>query len=184
MKLPPFVLLMIENEDDRQFLERAYIQYHRLMYAQALEITRSSEAAEDAVSESLIALINKISLLRTLDCNKLRSYFVITVRHTAISMLNRRKRERIAPDADLEEIAGTVRTDERLLARAGVEAIKNAIRALPEREKDIMLMKFFREMSDEEIAGETGLKPVSVRVHLSRARKHLAQLLERGEGEK
>ena len=43
-------------------------------------------------------------------------------------------------------------------------------------------MKYFREMTDEEIAEEIGVRPVSVRVHLSRARKHLAQLLlERGE---
>ena len=73
--------------------------------------------------------------------------------------------------------------DNRLLEEAGIEGVKEAIRALPPREKDLMLMKYFREMTEQEIADETGLKPVSVRVHLSRARKRLARLLkERGAG--
>ena len=182
MKLLPLVFLLIENEDDRAFLENVYLQYHRLMYAQALQILRQSQAAEDAVSDSLLALTKKISLLRTFECNKLRSYVVITVKHTAISRLNRRKWERLPGDAAMEEVAGTDRADARLLEQAGIEGVKAAIRALPPREKDLMLKKYFREMTEQEIADETGLKPVSVRVHLSRARKHLARLLaERGE---
>lgn len=176
----PLVFFLIENEDDRAFLENIYTQYHRLMYAQALRILNQSEAAEDAVSDSLLALMKKISLLRTFECNKLRSYVVITVRHTAISHLNKRKRETLPGDVAFEDLTGADRTDDRLLAQAGVDSIKNAIRSLPPREKDIMLMKYFREMTEEEIALEMGLKAVSVRVHLSRARKHLAQALLEG----
>lgn len=182
MELIPLVFLLIENEDDRLFLENVYIQYHRLMYAQALQILKQSQAAEDAVSDSLLSLAKKISLLRSFDCNKLRSYAVITVKHTAITRLNRGKRERLPGDAALEEMAGTARVDARLLSQAGIEGVKEAIRALPSREKEMMLMKYFREMTEQEIADEMGLKPVSVRTCLSRARKHLAQLLkERGE---
>ena len=79
----PFVFLLIESDEDRLFLEGVYLEYHRLMYAQALQITRRSEAAEDAVSDSLLALMKKIDLLRTLPCNKLRSYLVITVKRAA-----------------------------------------------------------------------------------------------------
>ena len=182
MELIPLVFLLIENEDDRLFLENVYLQYHRLMYVQALQILKQSQAAEDAVSDSLLALIKKISLLRTFDCNKLRSYVVITVRHTALTHLNRGKRELLPGDATLEEMAGTAKVDARLLSHAGVEGIKDAIRALSPREKDLMLMKYFREMTEQEIADEMRLKPVSVRTCLSRARKHLTQLLkERGE---
>ena len=183
MELIPLVFLLIENEDDRLFLENVYLQYHRLMYTQAQDILKQSQAAEDAVSDSLLSLTKKISLLRSFDCNKLRSYVVITVRHTAITRLNRRKRERLPGDAVFDEMAGTARVDTHLLSQAGIEGIKEAIRALPPREKDLMLMKYFRDLTEQEMADEMGLKPVSVRVHLSRARKHLAQLLkERGEG--
>lgn len=173
----PFVLMMIDSEEDRLFLEGLYLEYHQLLYGMALRVTRSRDMAQDAVSESLIALIKKIDLLRTLECNKLRAYLVITVKHTAISMLNRGKRETAADDSAFVNLSDGFGADEGALARAGVDSIKAAIRQLPEREKTVMLMRYFRELSDEEIANELGIRPVSVRVQLSRARKHLAQKL-------
>ena len=179
----PLIFLLIENEDDRLFLEGVYMEHHGLMYAQALKITRNSQEAEDAVSEGMLALIKKIDLLRTLPCNKLRAYVVITVKHMALNRYKQKKQENVAGDIAIEDLAGNGSVDENLLSQAGIEQVKNAIAALPQREKDIMLMKYFRELSDAEIAEEMGVKEVSVRVHLSRARKHLAQVLqERGMG--
>ena len=93
--------------------------------------------------------------------------------------VRRQKRER--GGMETEDLADMRRVEDRLMAQAGVERVKNLIRALPEREKTVMLMKYFREMTDEEIAEETGLRPVSVRVCLSRARKHLADALKGGD---
>lgn len=178
----PLIFLLIENDEDRQFFESLYLDYHRLMYAQALQITRSAQDAQDAVSDSMLALIRKIDLLRAMPCNKLRSYIVITVKHQAINRYNRKKREQPMDDTVLSIFPGTEKVDDALMEQAGVERIKNAISALPSREKEIMLMRYFREMTDEEIAAEMGIRSVSVRVHLSRARKHLAQLLAEQEG--
>ena len=174
--LIPFVFLLTEGEDDRLFLEGVYEEYHRLMYAQALRVLRDGGMAQDAVSDSLMALMKKIPLLRTLECNKLRAYAVITVRHTAISLLNKRNREPAADEA-LINLEDGFRVDEGALARAGVQEIKRAVRSLPPRERDAMLMRYFRNMSDEEIAQEMGIRAVSVRVQLTRARKHMAALL-------
>ena len=174
----PLVFLTMEPGDDRAFLEQAYLDYHRLMYAQALRVLRDDAAAEDAVSDALLSLMKKISLLRTFDRNKLRAYCVITVKHAAISALRRRQREHPATEEDrLADTADEGRVEDRLLERAGVERIKAAIRRLPEQEMRIMVMRYFREMTDGEIAQETGLQPVSVRVHLSRARKRLREIL-------
>ena len=174
----PLVLLTMEPGDDRAFLEQAYLDYHRLMYAQALRVLRDAAAAEDAVSDALLSLTKKIPLLRTFDRNKLRAYCVITVKHAAISALRRRQREHPATEEDrLADTADEGRVEDRLLERAGVERIKAAIRRLPEQEMRIMVMRYFREMTDGEIAQETGLQPVSVRVHLSRARKRLREIL-------
>ncbi len=177
----PWVFLLIENDEDRLFLEGLYMEYHSLLYGQALRILKKPEAAQDAVSDAILALTKKISLLRTLPCNKLRAYLVITVKHQAINQYHRAKRETTGGEIVLEDLAAPGRTEDALLEQAGVERIKNAILALPPREKDVMLMRYFREMTDEEMAAEMGLRPVSVRVHLTRARKHLAILLQQEE---
>lgn len=176
----PFVFLMLDHEEDRLFLEGLYMEYRVLMYAQALKITRNTQEAEDAVSEGMLALMKKTALLRTLPCNKLKAYVVITVKHMALNRYRKMKRESTAGGIAAEEMPGSASTEEALFSRAGIEAIKAAICALPEREKEIMLMKYFRELTDAEIAEETGLREVSVRVHLSRARKHLSGMLAEG----
>lgn len=181
--LPPIALMMIDNEEDRLFIEGLYLEYRQLMYGMALRVTRNGEMAQDAVSESLLALIKKIDVLRSLECNKLRSYVVITVRHTAITLLKRGRRELPQEDDAFVNLSDSFGADDAALDNAGVEEIKRAVRALPEREREIMLMRFFREMTDDEIASALGIRPVTVRVQISRARKHLALLLGK-EGER
>lgn len=177
----PLMLLLIENEEDRRFLEEVYLSRYRLMYAQALLLLRSPAAAEDAVSESMLALAKKTPLLRSLPCNKLTAYVVITVKHLALNQLRKRKREDVTWDGEMEDRAAPGETEDGVMAQAGVERIKDAICALPEREKEILMMKYFRELSDDEIAGELKIRPVSVRVAVSRARVHLKALLQGGD---
>lgn len=178
----PFIFLMLASDEERQFFEDLYVQYHRLMYAQALQITRDGSAAQDVISDSMMALMKKSDLLRTFPCNKLRSYIVITVKHHAINHFNRQRREQPMDDAMMVDLSGNERVEDGMMEAAGVERIKQAIYMLPHREKDIMMMRYFREMTDEEIGEEMGIRAVSVRVHLSRARKHLSQLLSWKEG--
>lgn len=173
----PLVLTQMEPGDDRDFMEQVYLSHHRLMYAQALRVLREEAAAQDAVSDALVALMKKISVLRGLECNKLKAYVIITVKHAAIAILRRHQREPLTETGEFVEISAPDRTDGRLLERDGVERIKDFIRRLPPQEKQIMLMRYFRDMTEEEIGREMGLKTVSVRVHLSRARKKLGQLM-------
>ena len=53
---------------------------------------------------------------------------------------------------------------------------------LPPREKDALMMRYFQQLSDLEIADALGIAPVSARALISRARKRLRNLLEEGRG--
>lgn len=177
----PLILTTIENNDDRALMEELYLRYHHLMYAQALRVLNNSYAAEDAVSDAIEALIKKISLLSNMDCNKRKAYAVITVRHMAINLYRRHSRETVLEDEFLELIPSNSRVEDHVLEAAGVEEIKEAIYQLSENDRDILMMRFFREMSDAEISKELGILPATARVRTSRARKHLIKLLERRE---
>lgn len=174
----PLILLVLDSREDRDFLEALYREHYRLMYYQALKIAHTPEAAQDAVSDAILALTKKIDLLRTLPRNKQAAYLVITVKHQALNLLNRKKREDVTWDGNLPETPDAARPEDGIMAQSGVERIKRAILQLPPREKEIMLMRYFREMKDEEIAKELGVRPGTVRVHLTRARDHLSALLQ------
>lgn len=164
-------------------MEELYLRYHHLMYVQALRVLNDDYAAEDAVSDAIEALIHKISLLRDLDGNKRKAYVVITVRHMAINHYRRHSRETVVKDELLEAIPSNSQVDDRAIENSGVEEIKEAIYELNESDREILMMRYFREMSDTEISRELGILPTTARVRMSRARKRLIMLLEGKEAE-
>ena len=59
-----------------------------------------------------------------------------------------------------------------------LDAIRQAICTLPEREKDALMKRYFLKMTEEEIAAAWQVRPVTVRVTISRARNHLKTILQ------
>lgn len=176
------LLLAAAPEDDRCFMEKLYADFQRLMYAQALMITHSRAAAEDVVGDSLVALIQKIDTIRPMQRNILRAYVVITVRNTALNAVRRQKApdggERVVPIEDMR-LADPSGTEDWLMRRERMEFVKNAVRSLPQREMQVMMMKYFQDLSDAQIAKAMGIKEGSVRSLINRGRQHLRLLLKR-----
>jgi len=176
-------LLLVDSPQDADFLSDLYQTYYRLLYGQALCVLRNAQDAEDAVSTAMIRLTSKIDVLRSLPCNKLEAYLVITVKNTAINAYRQRKR-RVARSAgtveDLQVTDPDTSPEHQVFSSLGVERVKNAIRALPQREQQALMMRYFQQLTDDEIARDLGLKPVSVRALISRGRSRLAEILMQG----
>lgn len=107
----PICILTIQDEDDRAYMSRLFVQYHRLMYQCTYEVLDDKWATEDAVQTTLLRLIDRIDVVRQLDESKLPGYIAAACRHTAYNVLrhNRRhprcrwrtrRRRRPAPDMD------------------------------------------------------------------------------------
>ena len=74
MLLFPAAILTISDESDRDFMKHLYINHAAWMFRVARAMTDSKQDAEDVVGEACVALIRKISLLRTLERNVLRRF--------------------------------------------------------------------------------------------------------------
>ena len=83
----PIIILTIENEDDREFMSELYCDFSKLIFSKVYSIVKNREAAEDIVQETVIKLIDKVELLKTLDRRRLASYIIETGRNTAIDYL-------------------------------------------------------------------------------------------------
>lgn len=77
----------------QEFITQIYKKYDRLMLFTAKKYLMDLQECEDAVQESLLKLMSRIELLRTLEEPVLTSYVVTTVRNTAINILRRQKRD-------------------------------------------------------------------------------------------
>lgn len=73
MIIMPLSILAIEDDSDRAFMEQLYLDHHAAMKRTARRILHHPEDAEDFVQSVCIALCKKVSLLREMECNSLRS---------------------------------------------------------------------------------------------------------------
>ena len=67
----PICILTIQDEDDRAYMSRLFVRYHRLMYQCTYEVLDDKWATEDAVQTTLLRLIDRIDVVRQLDESKL-----------------------------------------------------------------------------------------------------------------
>ena len=61
----PYCILLIENEDDREFMASLYQRYNRLMYDTIIKMAKNPHDTEDILQNALVRLIDKIGLLRS-----------------------------------------------------------------------------------------------------------------------
>lgn len=72
---------------------------------------------------------------------------------------------------------GADRADERLDAQATARVVADAIRTLPRKQRDVLLLYAWCDLTPNEIAGALGVPAGTVRSLLSRARVRLAAVL-------
>ena len=170
-----------QADDERQFLAACYQRHRISMIRLAKCYAADSAAVEDIVSDSLVALMEKIDLLRTLTEEQERAYVLAVVRNTAMDELQRKQRQfgRFLRDGDeaLALYPDPTALEEKVLMRETMAAVRRAIAELPEKEQQVLRLKVLENRTDAEIAAETGLSPGSIRQYLHRARGRLREKL-------
>lgn len=169
----------IENEDDRRFMERIYAAYYGVMYQKALSYLHNHHAAEDVVADVMLKLIDRMNLLRECKRASLRSYLLACAKNESINRLRREKRRYSFSDVEekLKALPGECDVDASLLQEAQIQAMTLALKQLPDRELEILRMKYYDGLSDAEIARIFLIGQNSVRTLVNRARKRVRELL-------
>lgn len=173
----PIVILAIESDSDREYMTSLYKDHHALMLKTAWNYTRNKADVEDIVSDSCASLIVNIEKLRNMERNALRVYIVTTVRNTAIDFCRKQQRTNArflyVDDEVTERMADNESIEKRVFLREEIEQVMRLLRNLPERERDVLRLKYQKGLKDREIAELVGLAESSVRKYIERARKHL-----------
>lgn len=175
----PIIMTMAEAPDDQAFLLHLYNTHQRLMMATALKCTNDVAAAEDIVHDSVVRLIGKIDLLRTMPESVLAGYIATTVRNVAIDHLRRQaaelRRSAEMPDEDVPDTELTM--DELVMMAERRESLLAVWPKLSEDDRLVLEGKYILGYSDRELAEMLGCREVTVRVKLTRARKKCSRLL-------
>ncbi|MEA4896699.1 MAG: RNA polymerase sigma factor [Christensenellaceae bacterium] len=141
----------------------------------------NQQDVEDAVSQTIISLIEKVSLIKSLPRPVLRAYVVSTIRNTPLNHVRYKQRRcmqgvplddalmKTIPDAS-QDVEASVLNDDSV---AHMEAM---IEKPNEREAELLRQRYFLDLSDQEITKVWNVKPETVRKAIYRARKHLMAL--------
>ena len=179
----PVCILIIEDEDDRAFMEELYICYHRLIYSTIKNIVSDQWAIEDIMQSALVKLIDKIPLLRARATTQRINYIITTAKNTALDYV--RKNSRYAPDMSLDEdfdlefnSSSAHEIEDMILKQEAFDALARVWEHLDVRSKYLLEGYYILEKTTPQLAKELGLKPESVRMALSRARKQAYGLIE------
>lgn len=177
----PFVILAIEDDSDKAFMTELFLRYERLMYSEARKIIKNQCDPDDIVNTALVKLIEKMSTLRSLSERQRVNYLITTVKHTALTEVMRRSRETNSIDDEdwyeRDQLCADESVEECVERREDVDRLEQVWNQLDSKSRFLLEARYFLEQDDMEIAMSLGIKPDSVRMGLSRARKKAKTLL-------
>jgi len=154
-------------------------QYATALYRVAYSVLRNPADAEDAVQETFLRVVRHRDTL-----NEVRDHRVWLIRIVWNIVLDRKRRAKTRPETDdVAELArvlpSTGISAEELAAAAQHHAyVLACVEKLPAKEREVLMLSAFEELSSVEIAEVLGITESSVRSRLFRARNLIAGLLD------
>ena len=178
----PLAILLIENDEDRQFLAELYLQYRGLLYKEAVKHFGSgSQEIEDAVGNSAVRMCKYCKKLQSLPCNKRPFYLVKIVRSVCNTQLAELQKQSERHDwfADSETAEDAV--DESgapniVFSRVYADDLLNSFVELSQRDRELIRMRHIDLMNYDEIAKVLHISEGTARTAVSRAKARLENL--------
>lgn len=176
-----FYLSIIEDESDKRFFERIYLQYSDDIFRRVYGILRNREDTEDAVQDTWQKIYVHLGKLREMDDKVLRAYIMSIAKNHAITIFRKRKKEEeLMCDADIADVAESLGEGEFFASFDGAErtVILSCIEKLGEKYGDVLVYYYLHGHSIKEISKLMNVSPNTVGSRLARARMKLYELLK------
>lgn len=178
----PYYNIAIEDDDDRAFMEALYINYHRLMYSEINKIVGNTWDTEDILQTIVIKLIDKIALLRSRSRDQLINYIISACKYTAYNFLRNQGRLRETPLEGYDNVPDTEHTGHEvelyMIKEEDLNSLAKIWPLLDSRTQCLLEGYYILEKPMVELGTDLGIKPDSVRMALTRARKKAFDYLQ------
>ena len=162
---------------DQNILEKLYHQHFNKTFRTAYLVTRDYQLAEDATQEAFLRAFSKLSTLREIE--KFGSWVSVIAANYSIDLL--RKNRKIFLTDHISIHAGNSPEDspqESWEKNETAREIREALFLLEPGDREILILKYFNELSIKEIASLIEAPAGTVKSRLFRARKKIRVLVE------
>ena len=156
-------------------VEHLYAAHYVRLVRLAVLLVRDVETAEEVVQDSFVAMHGRWGTLAEPD--KALAYLRRAVVNHARSVL-RRRGVRARHEATAPVVRHLPGADEEALADERRTAVLDALRRLPDRQREVLALRYYLDLSEAEIAETLGISRGAVKSHASRGVTALRTLME------
>ena len=172
------VVELIQRKDPKS-LEEALALLQNTVFSFSMKVCGQRQDAEDTMQE---VLLKSIPNLPKFDSPRALMVWLYKVAKNRCLMSRRRSKfapkealslEELMPDRqELQKLSGSPdgTPETSLLRRENAKHLREAVQKLPAEYRLILVLHDMEELSDEDVAEITGLRPGTIRVRLHRAR--------------
>lgn len=154
-------------------VEELYAAHYRQLVRLAVMLVRDVESAEEVVQDSFVAMHGRWRALK--DPDKGLAYLRQTVVNKARSVLRHRGVEgRYIPPVRPDRHGA----DDDVLVLDRRARVLDALRELPPRQREVLALRFYLDLSEADIASSLGISRGAVKSHASRGSATLRTLLK------
>lgn len=177
-----FICTTIQDPDDKEYMLWIYEEFQNLMFYTAKKYINDQMTCEDIVQECIVKLIQKIDVIRGKERCILAGYIVSIIRNVSINYLKSegvRQKHSVGFDEEtMDQLPSSeLSIEEMLLAKEKSSLISIAMEQLSVTERLLLEGKYILEYSDDELAKQLNCKSGSIRMKLTRARRHALSIL-------
>lgn len=166
-------------EGDNSAFDVLLSRYQQKLYSYILFLVRDADTANDIFQETFVKAIMTIRQGRYVESGKFSAWITRIAHNMVIDKFRQDKNMKVisndASDVDLFNNASLadITIEMKMITEQSLSDVSRLMRELPDNQREVIYMRFYRNMSFKEIADATG---VSINTALGRMRYGLINL--------
>ena len=173
------LFLNLLNFDERTSIEVIYVEKSRQLLNVAYSILKDEHESQDAVQQSFEKLVLKRNKIDLTDQARVYGYLRVVVRNQAIDIYNKKKRitykePEFINNLDIED---DIDIERELIDFENSKELALQLDKINPKYATVITLKYFLELSNDEIANTLDCSETTLRVILHRAKKSLKNIL-------
>jgi RNA polymerase sigma-70 factor (ECF subfamily) len=155
---------------------KLYNLFYASIFGYIHSIVEDKHIAFDLTQETFITASEKLCLLR--ESKALRLWIFRIARHQAMNYFRMRsKKEKLFHSLDFIESQSSPDVEEVLNRNHQYDVLQVVFKKLNHQEKNLLIKKYYHDMSIDDLVRQTGLGKSSVKMKIHRARAKLKQMM-------
>lgn len=171
-------LILLFIKGDNKAFDLLIGRYSSKLFTYILHLVNNQELAEDLYQETLIKVLTKIKANKYVDSGKFGNW-LLRISHNVVIDYFRKKNNYENSSLTDEQIYSSVKCkydqniEDKIIELQTVKQLNKIVHFLPNPQKEVVILRFYQNLSFKEIAEKTG---VSINTSLGRMRYALMNI--------